>query len=341
MVQGAPFQHDIPSQPVSTQGAPFQHDLESSPSVIQGPPVQIVTAAIPTLIQGPPVQFITAAIPALTQGPPVQHTSAAIPTLSQGPPTQIITVPVPATLLVQGPPVRHNSAAIPTITQGPPVQHQTLFVPPLSQGPPVQHTTLAPSGVIPLPPAQAPAAKAEPEPEPAPTFKAVNFGDPEPQEPEDSLNKLTPRQFKFIQRRRAGATGPINLGRFTGPAYPFGPGWADTLGPKPDLNVVFTSVVNILTTPLGTLPYSPGTGSPIPLLVFEINDATTRGLIQRFTEDNLRDQEPRARVLFVRTVVPPDDPNRVIVTVAFQIVGDPERRVYTAPIQFNTLSLAV
>ena len=104
--------------------------------------------------------------------------------------------------------------------------------------------------------------------------------------------------------------------------------------------VVFTSVVNILTTPLGSLPYAPNLGSPIPLLVFDINDATTRGIIKRFVEDNLRDQEPRARVLFVRTVVPEDDPNRVVVTVAFQIVGDPEGRVYTAPVQFNTLSLA-
>lgn len=154
-----------------------------------------------------------------------------------------------------------------------------------------------------------------------------------------SLNKYGESVFADIALRQAG-TANERIGRFTGPAYPFGPSWAQTLGPKTDLEVVFTSVVNILTTPIGTIPYDPFLGSEVPNLVFEPNDAITQGLIRYFVERDLRRQEPRVNVAFVRTVVPENEPHKVVVTVAFQIVGDPEGRVFSAPISFNTLQLA-
>ena len=40
------------------------------------------------------------------------------------------------------------------------------------------------------------------------------------------------------------------------------------------------------------------------------------------------------------TVVREDDPHTVIITVAFRIVGDPEGKVFSAPLAFNTLRLA-
>jgi len=130
------------------------------------------------------------------------------------------------------------------------------------------------------------------------------------------------------------------LGRFTGPAYPFGPSWALTLGPKSDLETLFTSIVNIITTPVGSYPPDPFLGSEIPNLVFEPNDGATRNLIRHFVKRDLGRQEPRAVVRSVRTVVPINEPNTVVVTIAFQIVGDSEGRVFSAPIEFNTLSLA-
>jgi len=155
----------------------------------------------------------------------------------------------------------------------------------------------------------------------------------------DQLNRLTGEQFRRLSTRNAGASTQA-FGRFTGPAFQFGPTWALTLGPKSDLEVVFTSVVNILTTPVGTIPYDPFLGSEIPNLVFELNDSVTRSLIRWYARRDLERQEPRANVLFVRTVVPVGEPHTVIITIGFQIVGDPNNRVFNAPIEFNTLSLA-
>jgi phage baseplate assembly protein W len=153
------------------------------------------------------------------------------------------------------------------------------------------------------------------------------------------LNSLTSGQFRAHQLRQAGATSR-RFGRFTSAAYPFGPSWAKTLGPKSDFEVIFTSLINIVTQPLGTVPWDPFFGSEVPNLVFEINDSVTRSLLQYFVKRDLGQQEPRANVLFVRTWVPDNDPHTVVITIAFSIVGDPEGRVFTAPIEFNTLSLA-
>ena len=160
---------------------------------------------------------------------------------------------------------------------------------------------------------------------------------------DDPLNKLTPVQWDFHLARQDGVAGSVPraiIGRFTGPAYPFGPSWALTLGPKTDLEVIFTNVVNIITIPIGSLPFAPFDGSEVPNLVFEPNDAITQGLIRYFIRRELRAQEPRAVVLSVRTIVPENEPHTIVVTISFQIVGDPEGRVFSAPVEFNTLSLA-
>jgi phage baseplate assembly protein W len=169
-------------------------------------------------------------------------------------------------------------------------------------------------------------------------------GGPQQSDTYSALNTLTPTQYAFLARRQMGADGALpqsRVGRFTGPAYQFGPSWALTLGPKTDLEVVFTSIANIITTPIGSLPYDPFGGSEIPNLVFEPNDSVTQGLIRYYVRRDLGRQEPRVVVRTVRTVVPEDDPHKVVVTIAFQIVGDPDGRVFSAPIEFGTLSLAV
>lgn len=275
-------------------------------------------------------------------GPVVERELSVFPGEWSGPVVErLITVLTPQ--FPSGPVVERLFLLPPPPTPTGPVVERSLALRPQANSGPVVERLFEPFSAAPLPYVPPVATACEPTPiiTPAVGHKAVNFGDPEPVEPPDSLNKITSEQFKFIARRNTGTVRAPILGRFTGPAYPFGGTWASTFGPKPDLNVVFTNVVNILTTPLGTLPYAPESGSPVPLLVFELNDATTHGLIKRFVQDNLRDQEPRARVLFVRTVIPEDDPHKIVVTVAFQIVGDPSQRVYTAPIQFNTLSLAI
>lgn len=158
-----------------------------------------------------------------------------------------------------------------------------------------------------------------------------------------ALNALTPAQYEFLAQRQLGADGALpqtQVGRYTGPAFPFGPSWALTLGPKTDLEVLFTSLANIITTPIGTLPYAPFRGSEVANLVFEPNDAITHGLIRYYVRRDVTRQEPRLKILNVRTMVPEIDPHRVVVTSAFQIVGDPNGRIFSAPIEYNTLRLA-
>ena len=124
------------------------------------------------------------------------------------------------------------------------------------------------------------------------------------------------------------------IGRFTGPAYPFGPDPAGVLGPKADINVIYTSICNIVTTPRGSMPYNPRLGSFIPLLLFDIADEITLQLIRYFTEKDLREQEDRIVVSAVYTEQPDDDENTVVVTVGFQLVGDPSGTTYSAPVVF-------
>jgi phage baseplate assembly protein W len=126
------------------------------------------------------------------------------------------------------------------------------------------------------------------------------------------------------------------LGRYTGPAYPFRNTVYGTMGPKTDVEVLFTSMVNILTTPKGTLPYDPNFGSEIPNLVFEPNDEVTRSLIRHFVVKDLGEQEPRVIVQGVHTDVDErQDPNRVNITVSWTVVGDPNGQVFSGPVGFR------
>lgn len=126
------------------------------------------------------------------------------------------------------------------------------------------------------------------------------------------------------------------LGRFTGPAYPLKYTVGGSLGPKTDVEVIFTSMVNIITTSKGTIPYDPGFGSDIPDLVFEPNDEITRSLIRYYARKDLEEQDPRVNVIAVRTDV--DDvsaPYTVNITITWAIVGDPTGRVFSGPVSFR------
>jgi phage baseplate assembly protein W len=126
------------------------------------------------------------------------------------------------------------------------------------------------------------------------------------------------------------------LGRYTGPAYPFKYTVGGALGPKTDVEVIFTSMVNILTTARGTLPYAPKFGSEIPNLVFEPNDEITRSLIRYFVRKDLEEQDPRVNVIAVRTDVDETNaPYTVHITVTWAIVGDPTGRVFSGPVSFR------
>jgi len=127
-----------------------------------------------------------------------------------------------------------------------------------------------------------------------------------------------------------------NIGRFTGPSYPFRNTIFGVMGPKTDVEILFTSMVNILTTSKGTIPWDPNFGSEIPDLVFEPNDEITRSLIRHFVRKDLGAQEPRINVQTVSTdVSEQEDPNRVNIQVSWTIVGDPSGQTYSGPVGFN------
>lgn len=120
--------------------------------------------------------------------------------------------------------------------------------------------------------------------------------------------------------------------RFTGPALPFGADPAAVFGPKPDKNVVITSIYNILTTHRGSVPYNPNIGSFIPDLLFEPLDDVTLHLIRHYAAKELAEQEPRIKVTNVFTARTGD--TSVAVTVNFQVVGDPSADVIGTSLNF-------
>lgn len=120
--------------------------------------------------------------------------------------------------------------------------------------------------------------------------------------------------------------------RFLGPAFPLGPTVETSFGPKSALESIWTSIVNILTTPKGSCRWDRSIGSIVPYLIFEPNDAVTQGLVRHYTFKDLSEQEPRIRVRAVNTTA---DEHVINVTVGFSIVGDPSARVYNAPVSYN------
>lgn len=134
-------------------------------------------------------------------------------------------------------------------------------------------------------------------------------------------------------RRPSIVVEPQIIGRYTGPGYPFGASEYTVLGPKPDVLVIVTSMVNIITTPKGTIPYAPQRGSIVPLLLFEPFTDVTLSLLRYYTAKDLSEQEPRIVVRAVFTERISDF--AVSVRPSFQIVGDPVGDVLSAPLTFT------
>lgn len=170
---------------------------------------------------------------------------------------------------------------------------------------------------------------------------APNAGDPVPVTPlaPDTIftSGLTiPEQYTAWRLRAeniARVERPGVRQRYVAPAYPFGATVGSVFGGKSDENVVVTSIINILTTPKGTVPYDPLMGSEVPFLVFEILDEITVSLIRYFTFKDLTEQEPR---IVVRNVVAERvGEHTVVVQVGYSLVGDPEGQVFGTPVVFN------
>jgi len=126
-------------------------------------------------------------------------------------------------------------------------------------------------------------------------------------------------------------------------AYPFsGYGVAGIFDPKSKEEVYSTALQNILTTPKGSLPYAPDFGSVIPLFPFDLNDDITRHLIQYYAFRDLREQEPRLRIVGLDADFDVDN-YLISFTVAFIAYDDPTETTRTAalgPIPASPFSAA-
>lgn len=130
-----------------------------------------------------------------------------------------------------------------------------------------------------------------------------------------------------------------SAGRFSGPAFPFGSTPQAVFGVKDDVLVIATSIVNILSTPRGSVPYDPTLGSQVPYLLFEVLDDVTIMTIRQFAAKEISEQEPRVVVTSVETDVPLDgDALTVVISVGFRIVGDPLQRTYNVPVDLPRLA---
>jgi len=143
-----------------------------------------------------------------------------------------------------------------------------------------------------------------------------------------ALRELFDSRVALIDER-----GRRILGRWTGPAMPFGPDETSSLGPKDDVQVIATSMYNILATPKGTVPYNPALGSYIPLLLHEPLDDVTLGLIRHYVVKDVSEQEPRVRVHSV--ITSREGEYGVSVAISFSLVGDSLGRILNAPLIFR------
>jgi len=128
-------------------------------------------------------------------------------------------------------------------------------------------------------------------------------------------------------------------GRYIGPGYSFGATPLSVFGYKGEVSTVVTSIINILTTPKGTVPHDPDMGSIVPLLVFDPLDVITMSLIRHYSKKDVEEQEPRVNVLRVLTDAPIEEPNAIYISLGFQIVGDPYSATYNVPVDIPRESI--
>lgn len=152
------------------------------------------------------------------------------------------------------------------------------------------------------------------------------------------LSSKTRDQRLSPPRNRDPRAFKEQVGRYTGPAFPFGSTPQFVFGPKDDVLVIATSIVNILSTPKESIPYDPSIGSQVPYLLFELLDEITVMTIRQFAAKEVSEQEPRVVVTSVSTDIPQGgDSLTVIISVGFQIVGDPFGRTFNVPVDMPRL----
>lgn len=120
---------------------------------------------------------------------------------------------------------------------------------------------------------------------------------------------------------RFGIANPSNT-RYRGIAAPFVYDPKGYFGVKGTRDVVWSSIVNILLTPLGWRIMLPEFGSRLPELVFEPNDDLLQGLARTYIFDALERWEPRIRLRSANVYRDVFNDQRLHVDLSYEIVED-------------------
>ena len=301
---------------MAVSGPVVERSLALLPSSVSGPVAARNLATVPSEFAGPVVERQLAVFPGEWSGPVVERlVTFFTPAFPAGPVVERLFEPAPPPT-PSGPVAERSLALLPGAVSGPVAERLLSTV----QAPPASPSTGAAPGILVVPPTQPPDITGI---SPILTNEGLTI-------PQRRAQLAKENEFKNLR-----VSARIATQRYTGPAYPFGPSVNGTLGPKDDFSVVVTSMINILTTPRGSVVYDPEIGSDVPLLIFEVLDEITLNLIRYYTRKDLTEQEPRMTVRQVFAQVDPADPNRVHVNVGFSLVGDPDGSIYGIPVVFT------
>lgn len=121
-------------------------------------------------------------------------------------------------------------------------------------------------------------------------------------------------------------------------AYPFaGYGVKGVFEPKPLEQVYSTALQNILTTMKGTVRWNPNFGSDLPKFVFDLNDDISKQLILYFAFRDIRNSEPRLRIIGMDAAFDVDN-YTVSFAISFVANDDPAQRQQFADVGPITVS---
>lgn len=120
---------------------------------------------------------------------------------------------------------------------------------------------------------------------------------------------------------------PVKSFKYRGVAYPFLGTPGDMFTGKSDIDVLRSSIRNILLTPRGRQPWNPEYGSLIPLMIGENKSVKMPTLVAYYARKALSTQEPRIELLNVTVKESKDNQNTISINVFFRPFDVPETDV--------------
>jgi len=114
----------------------------------------------------------------------------------------------------------------------------------------------------------------------------------------------------------------VKTSRWRGITTPFRVTEFGAFEPRGTLEVLWSSILAILLTPIGTRIMLPEFGSQLPELVFETNDDLLQQQVRAYVVDAVQRWEPRVRVRDVKCYRDQYDDNALHVEVTYESVTD-------------------